>query len=71
MPEVSNAYRCDFCHKLMEPVEQNDGRWHTKWCSLCGEKIFDVLLAPKHRHCHVCGELDCEFEGNLLHKSYG
>jgi hypothetical protein len=44
MPEVPNAYRCDYCHVLMEPIERNDGQWHTKWCSACGEKLYDVYL---------------------------
>jgi hypothetical protein len=44
MPEVPNAYKCDFCHTLMEPVEKNDGRWHTKWCSVCGAKLWDVFV---------------------------
>jgi hypothetical protein len=44
MPEVPNAYKCDFCRTLMEPVEKNDGRWHTKWCSACHAKLYDVRL---------------------------
>lgn len=44
MPDVPNAYRCDYCHKLMEPVEHKDARWHTKWCSLCGVRLYDVFI---------------------------
>lgn len=44
MPEVPNAYRCDYCNALMEPIEINDGRWHSKWCSVCGAKLWDVYV---------------------------
>jgi Zn finger protein HypA/HybF involved in hydrogenase expression len=44
MPEIPNAYKCDYCHKLMEPIEQKDNRWHTKWCSACGAKLYDVFI---------------------------
>lgn len=44
MPEVPNAYKCDYCHVLMEPIEHRDARWHTKWCSQCGVKLYDVFI---------------------------
>ena len=43
MPEVPNAYRCDFCHTLMEEKTE---RWHTKWCLACGAKLWDTFV-PK------------------------
>lgn len=43
MPEVA-AYQCDYCHKLMIPLEKKDARWHTKWCSLCGICVYDVFI---------------------------
>jgi hypothetical protein len=43
MPEV-NAYRCDYCRTLMEPIEKKTDRWHTKWCSACGAKLYDVFI---------------------------
>ena len=44
MPEVPNAYRCDYCHVLMEPIEFKDHRWHTKYCSACHMKLYDVFI---------------------------
>lgn len=44
MPEMPNAYQCDYCRKLMIPVENKDARWHTKWCSLCGMLLYDVFI---------------------------
>lgn len=44
MPEMPNAYQCDYCRKLMIPVENKDARWHTKWCSLCGVVLYDVFI---------------------------
>jgi hypothetical protein len=44
MPEVPNAYRCDYCNTLMEPIEVKSERWHTKWCSKCGAKLYDVFI---------------------------
>lgn len=44
MPEVPNAYRCDYCHVLMEPYEEKTSRWDTGWCSSCGRKLWDVLV---------------------------
>jgi hypothetical protein len=48
MPEVPNAYKCDYCRSLMEPVEQKTDRWHTKWCSVCGAKLYDVFIGDAH-----------------------
>lgn len=47
MPEVSNAYRCEYCHTLMEPIEKIDKRWHTKWCASCGVKLYDEFIAER------------------------
>lgn len=44
MPEVPNAYKCDYCNTLMEPIEQKTKRWHTKWCSACGAKLYDAFV---------------------------
>ena len=44
MPEVPNAYRCDYCQALMEPIEQKTEHWHTKWCSVCYMKLYDVFI---------------------------
>ena len=44
MPEEPNAYRCDFCHRLMIPVEIKTERWHTKFCSLCGLLLSDIFI---------------------------
>lgn len=44
MPEVPNAYRCDFCSTLMEPIDERTVRWHTKWCRACGAKLYDVFV---------------------------
>lgn len=47
MPEVPNAYKCDYCNTLMEPIEQKTERWHTKWCSACGAKLYDVFIGDR------------------------
>lgn len=47
MPEVPNAYKCEFCGKLMVPLEKIDDRWHTRWCSICGTKLYDLFIG-KH-----------------------
>ena len=44
MPEVPNAYQCDYCHKIMVPMERKDARWHTKWCSCCFMPLYDVFI---------------------------
>ena len=44
MPEVPNAYKCDYCGVLMEPIERLTPRWHTKWCSACGATLWDVFV---------------------------
>jgi hypothetical protein len=44
MGEVPNAWECDYCGVLMEPIEQKTDRWHTKWCSKCGAKLYDVFV---------------------------
>jgi len=44
MGEMPNAYQCDYCRKLMIPIEKKDARWHTKWCSLCGVRLYDVFI---------------------------
>jgi hypothetical protein len=44
MPEVPNAYQCDYCHKIMTPIETKDARWHSKFCSLCGFRFYDVFI---------------------------
>jgi hypothetical protein len=48
MPEVPNAYQCDYCRKIMVPLEQETDRWHTKWCSLCHMPLYDVLIGGDH-----------------------
>jgi hypothetical protein len=47
MPEVPNAYKCDYCRVIMVPIEKKDERWHTKWCSACGAKLFDLFIGEK------------------------
>jgi hypothetical protein len=44
MGEMPNAYQCDYCRKLMIPIEKKDARWHTKWCSLCGVCVYDLFI---------------------------
>jgi hypothetical protein len=44
MPEVHNAYQCDFCGVLMEPIEIVTLRWHSKYCSKCGRRVFDLFI---------------------------
>jgi hypothetical protein len=44
MPEVPNAYECEYCHELMEPREEITEQWHTKWCSKCGARLYDVFI---------------------------
>jgi hypothetical protein len=47
MGEMPNAYQCDYCRKLMIPIEKKDARWHTKWCSLCGVCVYDVFVGDE------------------------
>lgn len=28
----------------MVPLEEKNGRWHTKWCSACGAKLYDIFI---------------------------
>jgi hypothetical protein len=50
MGEMPNAWQCDYCRELMVPVEVKDARWHTKWCSKCGAKLYDVFVGGGQVH---------------------
>lgn len=58
MPEVPNAYQCEYCSKIMVPLEQKTDRWHTKWCSKCGMPLYDVFI----------GDSDAETAKALINK---
>jgi hypothetical protein len=47
MPEVPNAWKCDYCHTIMVPIERKTERWHTKWCSACGAKLWEVFIGDQ------------------------
>jgi len=44
MGEMPSAWQCDYCRELMVPIERKTDRWHTKWCSKCGAKLWDVFV---------------------------
>lgn len=53
MPEAPNAWQCDYCNRLMIPTERKTENWHTKWCSFCRRKIYDVYIGDEGVSDHV------------------
>lgn len=43
MPEFL-AYKCDSCGATAPPIEEIGPRWHSKWCSACLTRYYDVFI---------------------------
>jgi hypothetical protein len=48
MPEFL-AYKCDACGATAAPIEERSARWHSKWCSVCLTRYYDVFVGGVER----------------------